>query len=172
MSNRTTSTLLFALAVLAGGFTSSHGQSTDRSIDPHELYETRCAGCHLPHAGAFVDASLEQIDGKAIGRRSRRELRSFLEAGHGKLEPDEITTMVTHLTNILQSGRVYHAKCRICHDRAVRFVRLNLQIEGDTLVGRYSGRDIAQFLKGHGRLAGDEVPKMVEVLKRQLTTAE
>ena len=113
-----------------------------------------------------------QVDGKTLGRKSRRELRPFLEAGHGKLTPDEITTMVTHLTNILQSGRVYHAKCLICHDRAVRFARTRLRIVDDVLIGRYSGRDIAQFLRGHGRLTGDEVPKMVEVLKRQLTTAQ
>ena len=119
-----------------------------------------------------MDASLNQIDGKILGRRSRRELRPFLEAGHGKLTSDEIRTMVTHLTNILQSGRVYHAKCRVCHDRAVRLARTRLRIADDVLTGRYSGRNIEQFLRGHGRLTGDEVPKMVEVLKRQLNTAQ
>ena len=36
MSYRTPSTLLFALAILVAGFTSSPGQTIDPSIDPHD----------------------------------------------------------------------------------------------------------------------------------------
>ena len=143
-----------------------------QTIDPHRLYEQRCSGCHAPHGGGFVRDSLVFSDGKLLGRKSSRELRTFLEAGHGKLTADEIESLVTHLASIQQSGRLFQDKCAICHERAADFARSELVMKEGRLVGRYSDRDVEQFLAGHGRLQGDEVSKMVEVLKRQLDTAE
>lgn len=166
------SVLLCALAILIGGSANALEETAGRVIDPHRIYETQCAGCHAPHARDFVNESLDSVDGRILGSKSRRELRGFLDAGHGNLNPDEIAALVTHLTNILQSGQVFYAKCAICHGRAVRFARAYLHIEDDVLVGRYSGRRIAEFLARHGRLAPAEVPEMLKVLRRQLETAE
>ncbi len=152
--------------ILATGFADSVAQSTD----PHRLYEQNCGGCHTPHAGDFVENSLDRSDDGAVGRSSRKELRAFLEAGHGRLTPDEIESITTHLMSILTSGRVFHRKCIACHDRAVKFARLQLVIRDGELTGRYSKRNIEAFLSGHGRLEPDEVPMMVDVLKRQLQT--
>lgn len=143
-----------------------------QAIDPHRLYEQRCSGCHAEHAGDFVHENLVRSDGDIIGRQSGRELRAFLEAGHGALSLGEIVSLVTHLTSIQRSGRLFHDKCFICHNRAVDFARHTVLMEDGELIGRYSGRNIEQFLLTHGRLKNDEVPRMVEVLKRQLKTLE
>ena len=158
---------LYILFVLTG---STSVGAWAQTIDPHELYEQRCGGCHTPHAGDFVHESLVRSNGSIIGRKSGRELRAFLEAGHGKLSADEIEAMVAHLTSIQQSGRLFHKKCRICHERAVTLARRELILKDGNLIGRYSNRDMRQFLLGHGRLTADEVPAMIDVLKRQLKT--
>ena len=140
-----------------------------QSLDPHRLYEERCAKCHAPHAGDFVHDSLVHSDGKVVGRKTSKELRSFLTEGHGKLEAVEIDAIVKHLTSIQKSGRLFHNKCLICHDRAVALARSQLVIRNGRLQGRYSGRDIMEFLYNHGRLEDKEVTTMIQVLKRQLT---
>ncbi len=160
--------LAFAFACLTAMVAAGHAQP----IDPHRLYEQNCGGCHTQHAGDFVHDNLEYSDGNIIGSRSDRELRAFLEAGHGRLSPDEVEAMVVLLTGIQQSGRLFHDKCIICHDRAVVLARRELILRDGQLIGRYTDRDIEQFLSGHGRLTSDEVSKMVEVLKRHLGTRE
>jgi hypothetical protein len=160
--------VLCFLIILADQLTGAFAQTSD----PHWLYEQHCSGCHTPHAGDFVRENLVLSDDKLVGRKSGRELRTVLESGHGKLKPDEIETIVTLMTNIQQSGRLFQEKCMICHDRAVTLARSELILKDGELIGRYSKRDIEQFLSTHGRLSPDEVTKMVNVLKRQLTTAQ
>ncbi len=162
---------LLILCVFATLAVAPSGAGAD-VIDPHQLYEQRCGNCHEPHAGDFVHDNLVLSDGEVLGRKTGRELRAFLDAGHGNLIADEIASMVAHLTSIQQSGRLFRDKCIICHDRAVELARHHLIITDGELVGRYSKRNIERFLSGHGRLTDDEVPRMVDVLKRQLKTRE
>jgi len=143
-----------------------------QSDDPHRIYEQRCAGCHTPHAGDFAQESLLEQDGRLLGRESGRDLRGFLEAGHGKLEPAEIDTIVEQLGAILQRGALFQRKCRICHDRARELARLQLIVKDDILRGRYSEREIADFLRDHGRLTEEEVPIVVEMLTRHRQNVE
>ena len=159
---------LCVILVLTGGLSAALGQT----IDPHQLYEQKCAGCHVSHAGDFVRASLIESGEKILGRKSGRELDSFLEAGHGNLDREEIGVMISHLTAIQLSGGLFRDKCRTCHDKAVTFAREYLFVKDGVLTGRYSNRDIERFLSGHGRLNPDEVSKMVDVLMRQLDMSE
>ena len=154
---------LLAGLVLLGG-----AVARAQTIDPHQLYERRCAGCHAPHAGDFARDSLERAGGEVLGRRNGKALRPLLEAGHGKLTAQEIDVMVAHLTAILRSGALFRQKCRICHDRAVLLARARLLQRNSRLVGRYTGRDIAAFLEIHGRLDSAEASRILEMLKRQL----
>ena len=167
MSREVRPVLLFLLILLGGGRNVAEAQT----IDPHQLYEEKCARCHAPHAGDFVHESLILSGENVLGRKSNQDVRGFLDAGHGGLTPVEINTMATFLTQISLSGQLFHNKCLICHDRAVRLARLELRIKEGRLVGRYSGRDIERFLNDHGRLKADEISKIVSVLKRQLETA-
>ncbi|MCV0426475.1 MAG: cytochrome c [Roseibium sp.] len=141
-----------------------------QDIDPHALYERTCAGCHAAHAGEFVFETLEIRENSLVGSRSRQPVATFLETGHGGMSPAEVEVMVELLSKISQSGRLFFRKCRICHDSANDLARLKLVIRDGNLVGRYTGRDIAQFLKNHGRLDRDEIKTMLEVLEGQLVT--
>ncbi len=141
-----------------------------QQVDPHTLYEQNCAGCHTLHAGEFVYENLDLIDNTLVGKKTGRPVSAFLETGHGGLSPDEIKIMMDHLSSIRQSGRLFHEKCRICHVNAKELARLNLIIRDGILLGRYTGKDIAQFLLNHGRLDTKEAARMVDVLKRQLMT--
>jgi len=154
-----------ALAITAA---SRDQQVLAQAPDPHQIFEQRCGGCHSPHAGDFARNYLVRSQGKMLTRKSSRELRGFLNSGHGKLSPVEIDVLVVHFENILNSGGLFQDKCRVCHDRAVELARHQLILREGTLTGRYTGRDIAEFLQNHGRLQQDEVERMIAVLKRQL----
>lgn len=140
-----------------------------QTIDPHQLYEERCSGCHAPHAGDFVHGSLERLDDKLVGRGTGRELRAFLAGGHGRLAALEIDVVAAHLAAILAAGGLFRDKCLICHRRAVELARSHLVLRDGRVMGRYTGRDIAVFLKNHGRLEEGEIETAVRMLARQLT---
>lgn len=137
-------------------------------IDPHAIYEGKCAACHPAHAGEFVRARLFQSDGRLAIQGSSRDLQTFLQSGHGKLTPEETGLLIEQFRQILMSGGLFQRKCRVCHDRAVEFARLNLIEKDGRLTGRYSHRDVADFLQNHGRLEKDEIDTMIGVLKREL----
>lgn len=159
---------LAAFSLLLVFLTAGGRAALAQAGDPHALYEQRCAKCHSPHAGEFVADSLEQVDGKVVGRDSGRELRALLTRGHGRLASSEVDAMVAHLTSILAAGGLFREKCLICHGRAVGLARQKLIMRDGRLTGRYSGRDIAAFLAAHGRLEADEIPTVVQMLERQL----
>lgn len=140
-----------------------------QQIDQHALYESRCAGCHESHAGKFVRANIDLVDGVLVGRGSGRSARALLESGHGRLSPEEVDVLFTHLASIQSSGFVFQDKCAICHVTAAELARASLILRDGELYGRYSGRDITEFLAGHGRLGSEEVPDMLNVLRRQLS---
>lgn len=158
--------IAMALAIGAVYSSTAHGQA----IDPHRLYEQRCARCHEPHAGDFARKGLKRVDGRIVGAENGLELRAFLSRGHGRLAPAELDAMVDHLTRIAHSGAIYQRKCLTCHERAIVLARRELTIVEGRLVGRFSGRDMAAFLTRHGRLAPDEVAPMVATLRLLVET--
>ncbi|MFD1157660.1 hypothetical protein [Roseovarius aestuarii] len=136
--------------------------------DPHLIYEENCAECHVPHAGDFVSDKLVATDDGLAGKASGRPVIDYLKAGHGKLSDQEIDVLIEQFEFIQGTGRLFKEKCIICHDNAAKFARLKLILRDDILTGRYTDRDVAEFLLQHGRLDAFEAQKMVEVLKRQL----
>ena len=141
-----------------------------QELDPHEIYEGRCAGCHEPHAGTFARDHLELSDGHVVGEASRRPLARFLDRGHGRLTEAQVEAMVAHLTAILHADGLFAEHCSICHLRARLVAREELVLRDGVLWGRYSGRDIAEFLTWHGRLKEVEVPIVVDMLTGSLAT--
>ncbi|MBU2582562.1 MAG: hypothetical protein KJ622_12670 [Alphaproteobacteria bacterium] len=139
-----------------------------QSLDPHEIYEQKCSGCHEAHGGNFAMNSLDLVDGRIVGRKGSLELREILAAGHGRLAKPEIDAVLALFESVLASGQVFQKKCRICHDRAVVFARRNLIVRDGRLRGRYSGHDIGRFLEDHGRLEADELSRIVDMFRRQL----
>ncbi|WP_299890554.1 hypothetical protein [uncultured Ruegeria sp.] len=142
--------------------------STAQQSNPHLIYEDNCASCHLPHAGDFVSEKLIVSESGIVGRASGRPVIDYLKAGHGKLLDEEVNVLIQQFEFIQQSGRLFKEKCIICHDNAAEFARQKLILRDDILTGRYTDRDVAEFLLQHGRLDASEAQKMVEVLMRQL----
>lgn len=133
--------------------------------DPHKIYEERCSGCHEVHAGDFVSEKLVTRDGHLLGRKSSAMVKSLFAAGHGGLTQEEASVLLSHFAAISQSGRLFQRKCRVCHDRAVAFARINLKLKNGELFGRYTGKDIGEFLKEHGRLTAEDVETIISTLK-------
>lgn len=139
-------------------------------VDPHAVYEQKCADCHEDHARSFADQHLLVKDNRVIGKRRSRDLEDFLIKGHGRLEPAEVRPLVAHLKSVVGADGLYEKKCRICHEPAVDFARIKLIMKEGKLLGRYSGRDIAEFMIDHGRVSQEEHAIIMDALKRQLAT--
>jgi cytochrome c551/c552 len=147
-----------ALLYLLSAAASARAQT---AIDPHALFETRCARCHGDHAGDFVASGLRKTDS---------EIAILLRRGHGGLRGGEAEILAAQLAAIRQAGGLYREKCRICHDPAVDLARRELALRDGRLTGRYSGHDIESFLRFHGRLSPDEQATILKMLTRQLAT--
>ena len=117
------------------------------------------------HAGDFVHSSLDYSRDGVIGRKTSKGLRAFLTEGHGGLSARQIDALLDLFLGIHTRGRVFRDKCRMCHGRATELARSRLIIIGGRLMGRYSGRDIEDFLSRHGRLEGAEVEMMTQILE-------
>ncbi|MGV6803806.1 MAG: hypothetical protein ACWA49_06330 [Ruegeria sp.] len=141
-----------------------------QQADPHDVYETKCSGCHEDHASDFVRDRFELDQAELVIAKSGSPLEGFLESGHGGAGPDEIDGLVRLLTQIRLSDGLFQSKCKICHVRAKETARLKLFIRDDRLVGRYTGRDIEAFLHYHGRLDPAEIPIMLAALRFHVLT--
>lgn len=131
--------------------------------DFHRIFEARCASCH-GHAGPFARESLTESDGTLEGVRTGRAVGDFLARHAGGLEPETIAFFLDVFRAQLRSGGFYRERCAICHDRAYEFARLRLILRDGRLMGRYSGRDVADFLPGHARMTEAEAERMLEAL--------
>jgi len=139
-------------------------------VDPHAVYEQKCTRCHEDHARAFADQHLLVKGDRVIGKRRSRDLAKFLNNGHGKLNPTEVAPLVAHFKSVIGANGLYKQKCRMCHEPAVNFSRIKLIMKDGKLLGRYSGRDIKEFMNEHGRVTQDELPIIMDALMRQLET--
>ncbi|MCP5372755.1 MAG: hypothetical protein H6907_13585 [Hyphomicrobiales bacterium] len=153
--------LLAVLAVLAPapGPVSAAG-------DPHRLFEARCGRCHA-HAGGLARERLGVAAGThLVGRQSGEDIAVFLAGHYGRLTDAEIALLVDLFRfQVLAEGK-FRAKCAICHGRARDLARAFLALRDGRLVGRYTGRDVAGFLAGHGRVEPAELPVFLEALTR------
>ena len=92
---------------------------------------------------------LEVRDGKLLAKKSGKDLPSILTRHRS---PQQNRAEIEAFRRNISSGSLYQRKCIDCHDRARDFARNRLTIDQSILKGRYSGRVIEDFLKGHGRL--------------------
>lgn len=136
-------------------------------IDPHAIYESRCAACHQPHAGEFAKAALALQNGMIVMRSSGAPLELFLDQHPRGLPRAEAQALVNQFRAMLESGFLYQDKCVACHDRAATLARLRLFERDGVIEGRYTYRDISEFLRQHGRLTPMEVDTIMKMFHRQ-----
>ena len=137
-----------------------------RAQELHELFEERCGRCH-GHAGTFARENLAVTGGQLLGRRSGRAVSRFLQGHYGRLSDGEIADLVALFRFQIASAGLYREMCLICHDSARDLAKNRLLVRNDRLVGRYSGRDMAEFLLQHGRLSESQAEFMLQVLRWQ-----
>ncbi|SNS07620.1 hypothetical protein [Antarctobacter heliothermus] len=154
---------LIGLVALLGAFEVSAQQT-----DAHQLYEGACAKCHAAHAGDFVFESLMMTGDGLVGRSNGVPVFEFLASGHGRISAAEVAVLMRHFTSIQEGSQLFQQKCYVCHQRAVLLSEVKLITRDGQLTGRYSGRDIADFLAEHGRLTPEEVPVILERLTTNL----
>ncbi len=124
------------------------------AVDLHRLWDERCLDCH-GHAADLARGGLAP----------RPDLAAFLRRHRGGQPPEIAAALAAMLHAQAASSGVFAERCRICHRSAAELARDMIVREG-VLVGRYSGRPIAEFLVGHGRLDAEGAARMAELLAR------
>lgn len=133
-------------------------------IDLHRLWDDRCAECH-GHAGDFARRSLNAAGIELQGHHHVHDLRRFLHNHY--LAHSEVDAVYSMLLSQAGTQARFRAECSQCHDTAAEFVRTSLELHGDVLVSRDSGRPIrSRFLEQHSELNPDDVEFFLGVLTR------
>ena len=172
MSNRCSfSAVLALLACLAGSAQATDWGAWRAYPDDPGLYQEKCARCH-EGAGHFAPQRLALVEGALVSKRSGRSLHDLLPGHPTRLTQAELDSLVATLTTIVVAGGQFQQRCAICHDSAEALARSRLVRRDGRLFGRYSGRDISDFLNGHGRLDGAGAAFFEDVLRRYVPTAE
>jgi len=108
------------------------------------------------------------VDGHLRGRASGRDIRAFLATHHPPPRPGQIEALYRLLRRHAEAAGQFRERCAICHDHARELARLELIMVDGRLRGRYTGRDIDEFLANHGRLDAAGVEFFVDLLTRMV----
>jgi hypothetical protein len=141
--------------------------STAFSSGVHEWFESRCGACH-DHAGDLAREELTIANGVLISRKRGHDIRSFLPGHYGNPTRIEIAALYALMFLQVQAEGEFKARCAVCHIKAKDLARLSLVRSGNILRGRYSKRDMAEFLSKHGRIKADEVDFFMQLFLRLL----
>lgn len=152
------------LAILAASLLLSgpvRAAPSDRDL--HVYWEQRCQDCH-GHAGAFARRFLALRDGRLAGRHLGADLERFLHQHY--LADELVAPVMAMLTAQVTTPALFAQRCVACHGTAADFVRKSLALRQGELVGKDSGRPVAQTLLTHGKLTEQEASLVVESLRR------
>lgn len=172
---------VLAVALAAGGSGDVRGQGRNegRGLGPfgegqgraHAVFKKNCQECHS-HLGEVAYDTLVVKDGRLVSKKTGRDAAEFL-LRHGKgLSPAEAALVVEAMQRQMDSAHRFREQCAICHVR-IRDVAAELQVAADgRLTGLYSGRDMAEFLPGHGRLDAADADRFARILMRTVEGRE
>ncbi len=132
------------------------------------LFQAKCGACH-DRAGPLVRERLSLTATGALVTSDDLDLRAFMRGHFGAPEESEIDAIYGALRRIAQGRGRFEVRCGICHASAEALAQKTLILRGGRLFGRYSGRDIADFLLRHGTDSAEETDFFTSVLRRQLT---
>ncbi|MBE9553969.1 MAG: hypothetical protein IMF05_10945 [Proteobacteria bacterium] len=132
------------------------------------LYFEQCGNCH-GSADALLEERAILKSGVLLGRSSNRDIRTFLGSHFGQRSSEDVDIVYREILRVARGGGRFKQQCAICHVSAEELARKSLILRDGELYGRYSGRRIADYLTGHGRLATQEDAVFFEqVLRRNL----
>ncbi|PYG26848.1 hypothetical protein [Pelagimonas varians] len=101
LETRMLKTALAALVCAA-----SFGPAQAQGSDAQTLFETKCGSCHVPDASEFLEQKVIVTGDGLVGEGSKMPVQTFLESGHGRLEPAEITLIMEHLETVQDSSQL------------------------------------------------------------------
>ena len=134
--------------------------------DLHQLWDQRCGACH-GHAGTYARQSLRMVDGRLVSERGGRDVADFLRTHNGGYSPDHIAAIIAWLGEQVSTPDLFHRKCGGCHQTAAALARASLLRDNGVLVGRDSGRPVAELLRsGHGGLDEQQTVTVLDALDR------
>ena len=172
---------VLAAFLIAGGGDDARGQgrSEGRGLGPfgegqaraHAVFKQNCQECHS-HLGEIAYDTLAVKDGRLVSKRSGRDAAEFLLRHGNGLSAAEAGLVADAMRRQMDSAHRFREQCAICHVR-IRDVAAGLRVTADgRLTGLYSGRDMAEFLPGHGRLDAPEADRFARILKRTIEGQE
>lgn len=135
------------------------------TTDLHHFWDQTCGDCHR-HAGDFARKALTVKDGKLQGSHHKDNLLVFLE--HHYLPQDLVQPMYDMLLAQAETAPEFKQRCGRCHETAAELARESLEQRDGVLMGRESGRPVADFLPRHAklRLTAEETDFFVRLLTR------
>lgn len=151
-------TLLALVAVLPRPLTAQSAEA----IDFHKRFEKRCFSCH-GHSGPFMREHLTIDASGSLVTGTGQPLETFLLRHAGGLDATESPLFLSVFRKQVETGGLFREKCIVCHDRAYEMARLDLILRDGQVTGRYSNRNIGEFLLTHGRLTPAEAERMTDV---------
>lgn len=134
------------------------------------LYRDFCASCHEA-ARPLIERATEPRDGTLYARRSGQPLADFLPSHVSDLTAAQAEIIAQALLQVAQGKGRFQESCGICHHSAANLAHYKLILVDGVLRGRYSDRDIAAFMVGHGTDSAAEASFFTQVLRRH-TDAE
>ncbi len=143
----------------------------EAGIDPHQLFEERCTRCH-GHAADFARGHLQLVGTTVAGTKVRGDFSAFLKRHQGGVSASQAAVLIDAFRRQLLGGGLFQERCSVCHQRAYELARLHLILVDGNLMGRYSGRDMAEFLPIHGVRTADEAEQLFEMLLWHRQTIE
>jgi hypothetical protein len=157
-------TILFCLSIATGLLFAAASRADDASVTPG-LFQEKCGRCH-DRAGVLVRERLDLVDETLKGRASGRDLREILPRHFGRRPNQEVEAITQALMRLARKQGRFQVRCGICHASAEEVVRHRLIIVEGELRGRYTGRDIGEFLTRHGTSSAEEAAFFEDVLRR------
>lgn len=131
--------------------------------DLHAYWDERCLACH-GHAADFSRRFLRVKEGRLLGWHHREDLVQFLRTHYAA---DEYApALYAMLLAQREAEPVYREKCAGCHQRAAELVRASIVMREGRLATRRGGQDLAEFLKTHGGANADQLPGLLDTLRR------
>lgn len=163
--------LTTALALLPHVAGAGEGSANAKPVDPHALYEAKCASCHAKHASALAQQKLRLSGDKTAETKAGVAVSKLLVNHRGtKLDEAEIGALADQFAWMLSTGFVFQKKCAGCHDKGLSFARLYLELRDGEVMSRLHGEPVAKLLETHARLDQTQTRVILDMLRRQLET--
>lgn len=140
-------------------------------MDPHQLYEQKCRGCHFEHGADLSRQKFTLSEGVLSVSRTGVPVPKLLSKHHDvQLTQPEAEALLGLFKSGIQWAGVYQHRCANCHDKAVAFARSNLGLTDGRVILKSTSANVAAFLSSHGEATPAEILTLTEMFKYQLET--